>query len=189
MSIKACNLNKSSIIAINGVPHTITSININSPTARGGTSLYKVRFRNVQTGQKVDQSFKGDDALEEVDLYRKEVQYLYKNGDVYTFMDLETYDQFDLNKGEIEDSIPYLLEDMEGIIALISEGQVLGIVMPDTMEMVIEETDPSIKGASATARTKPATLATGITVQVPEYIAQGDVIKIDTRTNTFVSRA
>jgi elongation factor P len=188
MSIKATDLKKSSIVSINGAPHGVVSIAVQSPSARGGSSIYKVRFRNAQTGQKVDQTFKGDDQLEEVDLFRREVQYLYKNGDDYTFMDLETYDQFDLKEAEIENAIPYMIEDMEGIIALISENRVLGIVMPDTMEMEITETDPSIKGASATARTKPATLVTGLIVQVPEYISQGEVIKIDTRNDSFVSR-
>jgi len=188
MAIKASDLSKSSIVNLNGTPHTVASISVQTPSARGGSSLYKIRFRNPQTGSKVDQTFKGDDQLEEVDLYRREVQYLYKNDDNYTFMDLETYDQFDLKEGDIDSAIPYLLEDMEGIIALISEERVLGIVMPDTVEMEITETDPSIKGASATARTKPATLSTGLTVQVPEYISQGEVIKIDTRTNSFVSR-
>ena len=104
-------------------------------------------------------------------------------------MDIEDYSQFELKEHEIEDAIPYLVEDMEGIIVLLSDGKVLGIQMPDTVELQIVETDPSIKGASATARSKPATLSTGLIVQVPEYISPDDVIKVDTRTNQFVARA
>lgn len=187
--MKASDLTKNSIVSLHGQPHAVVAINIHTPTARGGGSIYKVRFRNVTTGQKSDQTFRSDDSLEEVDFSRREVQYLYKDGDSYTFMDLEDYSQFEMKKGEIEDCIPYLLEDMEGIQALLSDGRILGLVMPEQMEMEIIETDPSIKGASATARTKPATLTTGLIVQVPEYIAQGERIKIDTRTNTFMSRA
>lgn len=187
--IKACDLKKSSVIDIDGVPHCIENITQSAPTARGGTTLYKVRFRNVSTKQKVDKTFKGDDALQEAYYESKEVQYLYQDGDRYTFMDLETYEQFELVKEDVENVLPYLVEDMEGITALISNGQVLTLRVPDTIELEIVDCSPSIKGASATARTKPATLSTGLIVQVPEYIANGDVIKIDTRENKFLSRA
>ena len=133
MSIKAADLKKSSIIAFDGVPHTVVSIHVQSPSARGGTSLYKFRFRNVTTGNKLDQTFKGDDPLEEIDLYRRQVQYLYKDGDNYAFMDIEDYSQFELKHAEIEDSIPYLLEDMEGITLLIADEKVIGIQMPDSV--------------------------------------------------------
>ena len=187
--MKASDLAKGAIIAINNEPHTVVSIGIHTPTARGGGSIYKVRYRNAKSGAKVDQTYRSDDVLEEIDFSKSEVQYLYKSGDSYTFMDLEDYSQFDMKEAEIENCIPYLLEDMEGITALMSDGNVLGLVMPDHMEMEIIETDPSIKGASATARSKPATLQTGLIVQVPEYISQGEVIKIDTRNNSFMSRA
>lgn len=187
--IKACDLKKSSVIEIDGVPHCIENITQSAPTARGGTTLYKVRFRNVSTKQKVDKTYKGDDALQEAYYDSKEVQYLYQDGDRYAFMDLESYDQFELVKEDIENVLPYLVEDMEGITALISNGQVLTLRVPDTIELEIVDCAPSMKGASATARTKPATLTTGLIVQVPEYIANGDVIKIDTRENKFLSRA
>lgn len=187
--IKACDLKKSSVIEIDGAPHCIENITQSAPTARGGTTLYKVRFRNVSSKQKVDKTFKGDDALQETYFDTKEVQYLYQDGDRYAFMDLESYDQFELVKADIENILPYLIEDMEGITALISSGQVLTLRMPDTIELEIVDCAPSMKGASATARTKPATLSTGLIVQVPEYIASGDVIKIDTREDKFLSRA
>lgn len=189
MSVKAADLSKSSVVLINRVPHTVTSISVQTPSARGGSSIYKIRYRNARTGQKLDQTHRGDDALEEVDLHKREVQFLYRNGDEFTFMDLEDYSQIELKESEIESSIPYLVDDMEGIIALISGEQVLGITMPEHVDLQIVETDPSIKGASATARTKPATLSTGLVVQVPEYISNGEVIRINTQNSTFVSRA
>lgn len=186
--IKASDLDKSSVVEIDGLPHKVESITVQSPSARGGTSLYKIRFRNVKTRQKVDQSLKGDDQLKEAEFETREVQYLYSSGDQYTFMDLEDYEQFDLPESELEDCIPFMVEDMEGIRMLVSDGSVLTVLMPDTVELQITECDPSIKGASATARTKPATLSTGLVVQVPEYIAPGERIRVDTRNRTFLAR-
>lgn len=187
--IKACDLKKSSVVEIDGIPHTVENIQLSTPTARGGNTIYRVRFRNVTTKAKVDKSYKGPDQLQEAYFDTTEVQYLYKEGDRYTFMDLENYEQFELFESDIEDSLPFLVEDMEGITALISDGKVLTIRMPATMEMEIVECPPSMKGASATSRTKPATLPTGLVVQVPEYIAPGETIKIDTEEKRYLSRA
>ena len=120
---------------------------------------------------------------------KSEVQYLYKDGDRYSFMDLESYDQFELMEADIEDILPFLIEDMEGIIALVSEGRILTLQMPDTIDLEIVECPPAMKGASATSRTKPATLSTGLIVQVPEYIAPGEIVRVDTRDRKFLSRA
>ncbi|NCC51506.1 MAG: elongation factor P-like protein YeiP [Spartobacteria bacterium] len=187
--IKACNLKKSSIVDIDGTPHQTEQIQVQTPSARGGATLYKVRFRNVQTRQKVDKTFRGDDTIKEADFVTRDVQYLYKTGDRHTFMDMDDYSQFELSTEEIEDAVPYLVDDMEGITALMSDGRVLGIRLPDVVELQIESCDPSIKGASATARSKPATMTTGLVVQVPEYISPEEVIRVDTRTNEFLSRA
>ncbi|MBU0677202.1 MAG: elongation factor P [Verrucomicrobia bacterium] len=187
--IKACDLKNGSIVDLGGVPHVVESIQVHSPTARGGTTLYKVRFRNVQTKQKVDQSLKGEEALQEAHYETREAQYLYKNGDVFTFMDLDDYSQFDLNESDLKEIIPYLIDDMEGISAIVSDGRILAVKLPDVVELEIAECGPSMKGASATARTKPATLSTGLIVQVPEYLAPGEVIRVDTRNGTFLGRA
>lgn len=187
--IKACDLKKSSVIDIDGTPHCIENITQQSPTARGGSTIYKVRFRNVSTKQKVDKTYRSDDALQEASFETGEVQYLYKDGDRYVFMNLASYEQFELTADEIEECLPFLIEDMEGIIALTSGERVLTLRMPDTIEMEIVECAPSAKGASVTARTKPATLPTGLVVQVPEYIEPGETIRVDTRERKYLSRA
>lgn len=187
--IKASDLKKSSVVDIDGTPHCVDSISIHAPTARGGNTLYKVRFRNVSTKAKVDKTLKGGDALQEAYYDTRDVQYLYQDGDRYTFMDTESYDQFELVKDDIEDLLPFLVEDMEGLTALTADEKVLAIRMPPTIDLEITECAPSMKGASATARYKPATLTTGLVVQVPEYIAPGDVIRIDTEERTYLSRA
>ncbi len=187
--IKACDLKKTSVIDIDGTPHVIENITQQSPTARGGGTIYKVRFRNVSTKQKVDKTYRADDALQDATYDKNEVQYLYKDGDRFAFMDLSSYEQFELVKEDIEDCLPFLIEDMEGIIALVSEGKILTLQMPDTIDMEIVECPPAMKGASATSRTKPATLTTGLIVQVPEYIEPGETIKVDTRDRKYLSRA
>lgn len=187
--VKACDLKKSHVIDLDGTPHIIQNITQQSPTARGGGTIYKVRFRNISTNQKVDQTYRSEDPLQETSYDKNEVQYLYKDGDRYSFMDLESYEQFELMEADIEDILPFLLEDMEGIIALVSEGQILTLQMPDTIDLEIVECPPAMKGASATSRTKPATLTTGLIVQVPEYIEPGEVVRVDTRDRKFLSRA
>jgi elongation factor P len=187
--IKACDLKKSSVIDIDGTPHVIENISQQAPTARGGNTLYKVRFRNVSTKAKVDKTFRGEDILQEATYETRDVQYLYEDTGRFAFMDLESYEQFELVKDDVEECLPFLIEDMEGILALVSDGRILTLRMPDVIELEIVECPPSMKGASATSRTKPATLTTGLIVQVPEYIEQGETIKVDTRDRKYLSRA
>ncbi len=187
--IKACSIKKGDVVDIGGTPHIVETVTVQSPSARGSATLYKVRFRNVQNKQKVDQTFRGDDVMKEADFDTREAQFLYKNGDQYTFMDLTDYTQYDLPVGDVEECIDFLVDDMEGITLLMSDDRILGIQMPDVVELKIVECDPSMRGASATARAKPAKLQTGLIVQVPEYISPDEVVRVDTRTREFLSRA
>ena len=187
--IKASDLKTGTIVDIQGDPHILAHLQIQSPSARGGASLYKCRFRNLRTRQKVDQTLKGEDSFKEVDFEKREVQFLYREQDSYAFMDLEDYNQFSLFENELNDVGQYLVEDMEGIIALVVDGKPVAVEMPAVVDLKIQECGPSIKGASATSRTKPATLETGLIVQVPEYMSQDETIRVDTRTAKYVSRA
>ena len=186
---KAADLKRGMIINLDGAPHAVETFTVQTPSARGGASLYKVRFRNLVSKQKNDRTFKGDDALGAVDFDRREVQFSYAQGGAYTFIDLEDYNELTLDGEQLGEARDYLLEGMEDIKALIADGRVLAIELPDVVEMEIVECDPSVRGASVTARTKPATLPTGLIVQVPEYLSRGEVIRIDTRTGEFLSRA
>jgi len=125
----------------------------------------------------------------EMDLIKRQAQFLYQDGDMFTFMDIEDYSQYTLNKAEVEDEVGYLVDGLEGIYVLIVEDRVLGIELPQTINLEIKDTAPALKGATAAGRTKPATLMTGLEVQVPEYIETGEVIKINTDGNKFMSRA
>ena len=187
--IKACDIKRSSIVKLDGAPCMVDTIQVQSPSARGSATLYKVRFRNIASKQKIDKVFKGDDVIEEADFERREVQFLYVDGDHYAFMDLDDYSQFELNTADLGEQVGFLLEGLEGIKSLMSDGRVLGIELPPVVLLEITETGPSMRSASATARTKPATLATGHVIHVPEYLENGEVVKVDTRTGDFISRA
>jgi len=185
---KASDLKRGLIVDINNMPHAVKKVEAKSPSARGAATLYKIRFTNLKTGQKLDESYKGDDLLKEIDCTRAAVQYSYMDGESYVFMNMEDYSQYNLNPEELEGQTEYLLEGLEGITALLVDGNILGIELPQSVSLEVVDTAPGIKGASASARTKPAILSTGLEVQVPEYLELGEVIKVNTETGKFMSR-
>jgi len=186
---KVSDLKQGLAVEINGEPYAVKTIEVRNPTSRGASTLYKIRFTHMKSKQKLDETFKGDDFLKEADCSRVMVQYSYQDGDSYNFMNLETYDQYSLNADDLEGRIPYLTEGLEGIIMLLLDDAALGIELPTAITMEIIETPPALKGASATNRTKPAKLTTGLEIQVPEYIETGEVIKVNSDTGKFMSRA
>lgn len=186
---KASELKKGMVVEINSAPHAVKQVEAKSPSSRGAATLYKVRFTNLKTGQKLDESYKGDDLLKDADCVRAQLQYSYLDGDTYIFMNSEDYSQYGLNTDEVEDQLGYIIDGLEGIVGLVMDGALLGIELPQSVVMEITETAPSIKGATATGRTKPATLSTGLEVQVPEYLEPGEMIKVHTETGKFMSRA
>ena len=185
---KASDLKKGAFVEINDTPYVVKQVEAKSPSSRGAATLYKIRFNNLQSGQKLDESYKGDDFLKEIDCIKRQVQYSYIDGDSYIFMDLEDYTQYGLNSEDIAEQIGYLTEGMEGIIALLVDGKILGIELPLAVTLTITDTAPGIKGGAA-GRTKPAILSTGLEVQVPEYLESGETIKVNTTTGKFISRA
>ncbi len=186
---KASDLKQGSAVEIKGEPYSVRTIEVRNPTSRGASTLYKIRFVHMKSKQKMDDSYKGDDFLKEADCAKLMVQYSYKDGESYTFMNLESYEQYTLNAEDLEGQIEYLTEGLEGIIILLLDDAPLGIELPTAVSLEIIETPPAMKGASATNRTKPAKLTTGLEVQVPEYIETGEIIKVNSDTGKFMSRA
>ena len=186
---KASDLKQNSAVEINGEPYVVKKIEVRNPTSRGASTLYKIRFAHMKTKQKLDESYKGDDFLKDADCAKSMVQYSYKEGDNYTFMNLETYEQYTLNTQDLDGQVEYLTDGLEGIIILLVDDSPLAIELPTAISLEIVETPPAMKGASATNRTKPATLSTGLEVQVPEYIESGEIIKVNSDTGKFMSRA
>ena len=186
---KASDLKKGSVVEVDGEVYIARQIDKRNPSARGASTLYKVRFFNVRNGQKLEQTLKGDDFIKDGDLVSRSVQFSYREGDITTFMDSENYSQYALDAEVIDEQACYITEDLEGMIAMLVDGQVVGIEIPLTVELEITETAPGLKAASASARTKPALLSTGLEIQVPEYLETGERIKVNTTNGKFISRA
>lgn len=186
---KASEIKKNAAIEHNGKVLIVKDIERSVPQGRAGGSLYRMRMYDVVTGGKVDETFKADEMLNFADLTRRAVMFSYLDGDEYVFMDNEDYTPYNLNKESIADEILFITEDTTELSVVIVDGVPVGISLPGSVELVITETDPSIKGGSATARTKPAILSTGLTVQVPEHISTGDKIKVNTEERKFMGRA
>ena len=151
------------------------------------TALAKVRLRDLQAGHTIERSFQSGEKLVQARLDYRNSQYLYRDGDLYYFMDEETYEQTTLNAGQLGDTVNYLKEGMSlGISSY--KDDLIGVELPITVELKIVDTGPSFKGNTATAGNKPATLESGITIQVPMFINNDDIIKVDTRTGSYLER-
>ena len=187
--MKANELKKGTVFLYDGKNIMVKHLQVQAPSSRSGSTLYKVRGQDVASGQKYERSFKGDEVVEPVDIGRSAVQLLYRDADGCTFMDNDSYEQYTLPEDALKEELPFLSDGLEGISALISDGRLLGIELPATIVLEIEECAPAMKAASSSARTKPATLATGLVVQVPEYLTPGERIKVNTETREFISRA
>ncbi|MEY0241006.1 elongation factor P-like protein YeiP [Providencia rettgeri] len=186
---KANEIKRGLAINYNGKLLLVKDIDIQAPSARGASTLYKMRFTDIKTGQKVEERFKGDDILETISLTRRGVSFSYIDGDEYVFMDNEDYTPYLFKKADIEEELLFIPEEgLPGMQVLTMDGQVLALELPQTIDMVIIETTPAIKGASASARTKPATMATGLTVQVPEYLTTGEKIRIHIAERRYMGR-
>ncbi|WP_413702219.1 elongation factor P-like protein YeiP [Psychromonas sp. KJ10-10] len=186
---KASDVKKNSAIEYNNGVYLIKDIERSVPQGRAGGSLYRMRMYNVVTGAKADETFKDSDMLTMADLIHRDVMYSYADGDERIFMDNEDYTPYNFNIEQIEEELLFITEETQGLQVLVIDGQAVALELPQAVSLKIIETDPSIKGASASARTKPATLETGLVVQVPEYIASDEVIKVNTTEKRFMSRA
>ena len=153
-----------------------------------GAAFVRVKMKNVVTGSTVERTFNPSDKMPKAHIERKDMQYLYKDGGLYYFMDIETYEQIPVNESSIGDTFKFVKENM--IVKILShKGGVFVIEPPTFVELKITETDPGFKGDTAQGASKPATLETGAIIKVPLFINQGEVIKIDTRTGEYMERA
>ena len=185
----AKDIKPGSIVQYREAPHVVESVTVQTPSARGGATLYKFRARNLVTKQKADFNLKGTESLADADFQRRAVKLMYADGDQVHFLDQEDYNQYSLGQKDVETEMQYLTEDLEGVMALLYNNECVGLQLPASVQLRVVECDPGVKGNSATSRTKPAKLETGLVVQVPEYLKQGEVIKVDTRSAEYLSRA
>jgi elongation factor P len=172
-------------IELDGDPWQILEVTKHSPTARGASLIVKVKLRNGKTGSFQDKSFRGGDKVGVPNVEERCVQYLYKDGQGYHFMDQESYEQFSLNADELGGVLDYLIDDLE-LTAMLLDEAVIGVTLPAQVELKVTECPPPTKGGSGQ---KKATLETGLVIQVPAYLEQGEVVRVDTREGRFLQRA
>ncbi len=184
----AKDIKRGMIVTYQDAPCLIESVQVQTPSARGAATLYKFRARNLITKQKVDISLKGTEGLEEANFERRPVTYMYADAQEVHFLDSQDFNEYVLPREALEEELKYLKEGLEGLFVLIYEGQWVGIQLPVAVELKVVQCDPYVRGASATGRTKPAVLETGLVIQVPEYISEGETVKVDTRSGEFLSR-
>jgi len=176
-------------ILVDGLPFLVLEVQFASPSARGASTLVKVRIRNLLNGAVQDKTFKTSEKFDEADVEKVPAAFLYATGTDYHFMDNETYDQFVISAEKLGDQKYYLKENSQ-LQALKYNGSVVNLELPATVELAIRETDPAIKGASASGRSaKRAILETGLEVLVPLYIEPGTIVRVNTETGEVTGRA
>lgn len=186
---KASDIKKNTAIEYNNRVYIVKDIERSVPQGRAGGSLYRMRMYDVVSGSKIDETFKDSEMLNLADLIRRNVMFSYLDGEELVFMDNEDYTPFNLNKETIAEEALYIDEHTQGLQVVIVNGAPVTVELPSSVDLEIVETDPSIKGGSATARTKPAKLSTGLVIQVPEHVSTGDKIRINTAEKRFMGRA
>jgi len=179
---------KGLVIQLDGAPCVLLDVLVQSPSARGANTMVKTKYRNLLTGQVLDKTFRSGDKVDEADFERHKGQFLYADGGRGIFMDLETYEQFEMEEDGFALISPYLLDGTEVTLGLF-EGRMVSADLPMTVELTVIETPPVIKNATATAETKDAILETGLKLKVPPYLETGQKVKVDTRDGRFISRA
>lgn len=153
-----------------------------------GSAFVRTKLKNVRTGAVLEKTFNAGEKFQNAILERREMQYLYHDGESYIFMDNQSYEQVPLSEEQLGDGVKYLKEEMN-VIALYYQGNVLGVDLPTQVELEVVETEPGIKGDTASGGNKPATLETGVIVRVPFFINVGDRIRVNTKTGDYIERA
>lgn len=173
-------------IELNGDPCQVVEFQHVKPGK--GAAFVRAKIRNLKTGSVTEQTFRAGEKVPKALLDRRQMQYLYNDGENYVFMDNENFEQIFLTPEQMDGGEKFLKENMDCQVAFY-QGKVLGIDLPNTVELEVVETEPGIKGDTASGGTKPATLETGLIVQVPFFINTGDFLRIDTRSGQYIERA
>lgn len=172
-------------IELDGVPYVIVDFQHVKP-GKGG-AFVRTKLKNLLTGRVLDQTFRSGERVKRPDLMEREMQYLYREGDSFCMMDNETYEQIMLREEQVGDARLFLIENLDVKVLLFNQ-QPLAVELPNFVELAVAQTDPGVRGDTATGGTKPATLESGAVIQVPLFINEGDRLKVDTRTGTYIER-
>lgn len=184
--IKATQIRNGMVIIHNGEPHRVMSFQF---TMQGrGSNMIPAKLRSILTGNQAEVRFRSDDKIEKAFISEEDMEYLYEDGDHYWFMNKETYEQISIEKADLEDVVGYLLPNMPVKVQMY-EGKPIGVSLPASVQLTVEETEPVIKGATASGNvTKPATLETGLVIQVPMFVDRGDIVIVNTSTGEYQGR-
>ena len=187
--MKAYDIKKGNVVEHNGGVYQIRDIERSSPQGRGGNVKFRFTMYSVPGGNKFDLSLGGDDELKEVELTRRQATYSYKDGEAFVFLDDEDYTPYTLDANVVGDDAGYIVDDLSGCYVQLIDEQPVALQLPQSVAIEVVETPPELKGGTATKRPKPARLSTGIEIQVPEYIASGERVLVNTTTGEFAGRA
>ena len=185
MAIQAVQLRKGMIIELDDALLRVHDFQHVTPGK--GQAIVQTRMRNLRSGSMIDKRFRSQEAVERVQLDSQEMEYLYQEGDSYVFMDSETYEQTHLSADAIEEALPYLVANLSLKVDFY-EGLPVSIDMPTTVDLEVTDTEPGLKGATASASSKPATLETGLVVGVPQFVNIGDRVRVETSTGEYLTR-
>ena len=152
-----------------------------------GGAFVRTRLKSFKTGNVIERTFRSGDKVEDVRIEKREMQFLYAEGEMYHLMDSETFEQISVDRGLIGNASD-LLQENENVFVLVAEERPIGVELPNFVQIKVQHTDPGVKGDTATGAVKPATLETGAVVSVPLFVNQGDILKVDTRTCSYVER-
>jgi len=152
-----------------------------------GAAFVRSKLKNMRSGATTEKTFRAGEKIARALIEKKEMEYLYSTGEEFIFMDMESYEQVSLNSNQLGDSLKFLKENMR-LLVMVFKGEIIGIEMPNSVELTVVETDPGFKGDTASGGSKPAKLETGFIVQVPFFINEGDILRIDTRTGAYIER-
>jgi elongation factor P len=185
-SIEYSQVRKGMVINEGGQLFYVVDRDLNTPG--NWRAQLKLKLKNLKTGVIVENKVRPQDKVEQAYLDKREMQYIYKDGDGFVFMDSETYDQITLPSDMVGDLMLYMKEGNNAQVTFY-EGKPISLELPATVELKVVDTEPSVKGATAAAQYKPATLETGLKISVPPFVTVGEVIQVDTRTGEYLSRA
>ena len=188
-NMKASEVKKGNVVEHNNGIYQVRDIERSSPTARGGNVTFRFILYSVPGGNKLDLSLRADDELKEVDLTRRACTFSYMDGDAFVFMDDEDYSQYVVGPDIVGDDAGYITEGLKDCHVQLIDDAVVGLLLPQNVELEVGDTPPELKGGTATKRPKPARLSTGLEIQVPEYISNGERILVNTTSGEFAGRA
>ncbi len=183
---EASDLRKGLKIEIDGDPYVIVQFEFSKPGK--GQALYRCKLKNMVTGAQFDRTYRSGEKFNQANLEEQEMEYLYNDGETYCFMNSSNYEQEFLTPDQVGDDVISLLKENTVCAVLLHDGKPIGVTLPMFVELQVTKADPWVKGDTASGDTKPATLETGLMLQVPPFIEEGEQVRIDTRTGQYVER-